>query len=239
MQAVLSSRLITAIDDARQLRKFCNRQLFSPSLWRYSRFSQQSSGILLVARLERSIFCVVEGRCRNAGERRDPAWPGIEWVNSTTADATFGAGVNAGRQRHHGFGARSPLRQDGGRPYASSAGWPDAICNFALKHQHHAVEPWWPRHRLEPPNKQLRGNAVGQVGRNRHRPRASYKRWPIGLKRTPNAPSNDPDTRRDLLESRQAPQNALNDDVLGAFHQQRPRQPPGPAQSRRSCDHRD
>ena len=34
----LSSRLIAAIDDARQPRKFCNRQLFSPSLWRYSRF---------------------------------------------------------------------------------------------------------------------------------------------------------------------------------------------------------
>ena len=227
--------MIAALDDARQSSKFRNRQLFGPSFRRDSRFSQQKlrhGGQLLEARAQH-LSTLTESCRRNASERRDPALR-LRHRNRSKFDD---GGRNFrrrrerfGRQRHDDLGARPPLRKNREAAIGLRARrGNDAICNLALKHQHHAVEPRRPWLRLEPADKQQGGDAVRQVGGNRHRLRTGDKRRPISLERIARMHRQTTRImRRDLFERRQAPGIAFDrDDTLCAFHQQRSRQATG------------
>ena len=123
--------------------------------------------------------------------------------NSTTAEATLGAGVNAaGLTRECQPRARAPLGDDGEPAIGLAAGRrDDALGHLLLEHEDHAVPPGRPGLGLEPADQQQRGDVVGQVGRD-HRLGlgAGQEVAPVGLERV-------------AIVDRKAPGIALGDGV--------------------------
>ena len=124
-----------------------------------------------------------------------------------------------------------PVLREHGKPAISfrARRGDDALGDFALKHQHHAIEPRRPRLRLEPIDQKQRRNIVGQVGCDRDRMRARDEFRPIGFQCIARMNSETAGiSSGDLVECGQASVVALDrNDVLRAFDQQRARQAAG------------